>query len=61
VRISVWTVVRIRGPHLSLDEYGGCGLCRALTPDQHDGVLGRGQGPAQEGVGEETGGLWSGW
>jgi hypothetical protein len=52
---GVWTKVWIACPHSIPVSIGVCGLCRALTPPKHDGVLGRGQGPAQEVVGGETG------
>src|SRR4051812_41908213 len=49
-----WTRPWIPRPYPILDGYRGCGLCRALTPPEHDEVLGRGQGPAQEAVGGGT-------
>jgi hypothetical protein len=51
----MWTSLWIPNPHPTLDVIGVCGLCRAVTPPKHDEVLGRGQGPAQEAVGEGTG------
>src|SRR3954469_23531074 len=50
----VWTPLWISNPHPSVGGMAVCGLCRALTPPEHDEVLGRGQGPAQEAVGEGT-------
>src|SRR4051794_12793900 len=44
-RIGVWTPVWILCPHPTLDEYGGCGLCRALTPPNHHRGSRAGSGP----------------
>jgi hypothetical protein len=51
----LWTPLWISNPHPSVGGIGVCGLCRALTPPEHDEVLGRGQGPAQGAAGAETG------
>src|SRR3954470_21759579 len=32
-------------PHRTLDGYGGCGLCRALTPPKHHRGAREGSGP----------------
>jgi hypothetical protein len=53
--MEVWIGVWTARPHSIPVFIGVCGLCRALTPPKHDGVLGRGKGPAQEAVCGETG------